>query len=346
MSDIARIGFVGGGSHANRRLYPALKMVQEARLVAVCDIDEATADRTASHWGAAETYYDIDRMLDQAALDAVVICGSPQMHLALGRKCIERKLPFYVEKPSAIDCKTATQFADEAEAAGVKAMCGFMKRYSPAYLAAMQIQQTAEFGEQSMAEIRFSQGPYPKLWGIEENMRAFLIGQLVHIFDLTHFLCGKVKTVHAQLMQHSDDYGVFAVNLQFASGALGIMSLNAMESTDWIFNEVVHLTGFQEYVRVEDQLYIKYRPKTGWLPEALRDSTLLNNQTMQFAPPLILQHNSLEVGGYVGEMRDLAVCSISDKQPDATLRHCAHALQLAEGIWKSSQSGQTVALNY
>ena len=340
MSEIrAKIGFVGAGGHANYRLYPAAKLVREIDLVALCDMNRERADGTAKRWGVPHVYYDLDKMLESEKLDAAIIAGPPQMHCEVGARCLEAGLHIYVEKPSAVSSEEAEKLADIAVKHKRKGICGFMKRYSPAYRAGKAITETPQFGGVHMAEIRFSQGPYPKLWGIEENMRAFLIGQLVHMFDITRFMCGDVDKVHARLHQVSEDAGTYAVTLQFASGAVGLMSLNALESDTWHFNEVFHVTGNREWLEVEDQLYVKYHPLTGWLPEPLRGERVLKNQVMEFRPSLVLEYETLELGGYTGELRDLAVCAVTDKQPVATLQDSTEALRIAEAIWKSATTG-------
>ncbi|MBS3763267.1 MAG: Gfo/Idh/MocA family oxidoreductase [Planctomycetes bacterium] len=345
MSEIqARIGFVGCGGHANHRLYPAIKQVEEIELVAVCDIDPQKADATASKWGVPTAYCDLEEMLDGEELDAVAICGRPQMHVDVGQTCLGRGLHIYVEKPSATNSDEAQKLADLASEKGCKGLCGFMKRHSPAYRAARAISQNESFGGVHMAEVRFTQGPYPALWGIEEPMRAFLIGQLVHMFDVTRFLCGDVKSVHARLHQISEQEGAYAVNLQFADGGVGIMNLCALASDTWHFNEVFNLTGHQEWLEVEDQIYLRYHPLEGWLPEALKGERALKNQTCEYRPSLILEHESLELGGYVGEMRDLARCAVTGAEPVASLQDSVEALRIAEAIWESAQAEQEVEI--
>ncbi len=102
-TDVARVGFVGCGNHANARLYPATKLVQEIDLVAVCDLDRAKAEATAKRWGVPTFYTDLDAMLADEQLDAVVICGPPQMHVSVGKHCLAKGLHIFVEKPSQRD---------------------------------------------------------------------------------------------------------------------------------------------------------------------------------------------------------------------------------------------------
>jgi predicted dehydrogenase len=164
------------------------------------------------------------------------------------------------------------------------------------------------------------------------------------MFDITRYLCGEVEEVFARLHQVSEDCGTYSVNLRFAGGAVGLMSLNALESDTWHFNERFRVTGDQCWLELEDQLHLKYHPLVGWLPECLRGERALKNQTLQWEPSLILEQDSLELGGYVGEMRELARCALTGEQPAAALSDSAEALRIAEAIWESATSGQRVQL--
>lgn len=335
----ARVGFVGCGSHANHRLYPAIKLVPQIDLVAVCDVDTERARHTATRWGVPHVHDDVDQMIDAHDLDAAIVCGDPQMHCAVGQQCLERGLHIYVEKPSAITSAQAQTLADVATANGRKGICGFMKRYAHIYRAAKAITQTDGFGPINMAEVRFTQGPYPKLWGIDQPLRAFLIGQLVHIFDITRFLCGDVASVHARLNEVGEGEGVYAVNLTFAHGGVGLMSLNAVASDAWHFDETIRLTGYRQWLEARDQKHLTYHPVDGFLPEPLRKQHAFKQQTFHYDAPHMLAFDSLDMGGYVGEMRDLARIAVTDEQPTASLQDCVEALKIAEAIWRSAQSG-------
>lgn len=336
----ARVGFIGCGGHANNKLYPSIAMAPEVNLVAICDQVEEKAIATAAKYGSPTVYTDMDKMIDAESLDAVIISGPPQMHVEVGNHCLSRGLHIYVEKPSAITSAEAQGLADTAAQNNVKGICGFMKRYSCAYRAAQDVMARPTFGDINMAEVRFTQGPYPQIWGIEENMRAFLIGQLVHIFDLTRFLCGDVSRVFARLNQVTEDMGAYAVSLEFASGAVGTMSLNAVASDSFHFNEWVNITGSREWLEVEDMLYLKYHPLKGWMSDAFDGERSMKNQTQHWQPALSLEYRMLEVSGYVGELRDLARIAATDAEPIASLADCAEALRIGEAIWESAQTGR------
>ena len=78
-----RLGMIGAGNLASRRLYPVLHTIPNLTLAAVCDLDEAKARRNAQRFGGERVYTDHRAMLAQGDLDAVVVCVGPDAHEAL-----------------------------------------------------------------------------------------------------------------------------------------------------------------------------------------------------------------------------------------------------------------------
>lgn len=331
----ARIAVVGCGGFARSRLFPSMGLAPNIDLVAVCDLVEERAREAARKAGATRAYTDMDEMLDAEGPDGVCVIGPAPMQYELGKHVLERGFHLYTEKPCANTSAEADDLAATAEAAGLIAQCGFMKRFSRAFRAAESILAREEFGPARMIEIRFTQGPYPALWGIGDPMRAFLIGQLVHIFDLTRFLVGDVHSVAAKLYrtEPGSEYGSYGVLLTLANGGLGLMNLNALESDTWHFNEYVRVSGFRHWLDVEDMLYLRYHPFEGWL-----DQAGLKNQCMTWKPSLDLEDQMLERAGYAPEIREFADCCLTGRQPRATAAGCAEALRIGEAIWKSAQA--------
>ncbi len=334
----ARIAVVGCGSFAQSKLYPSIRETDNIHLAAVCDLVEERARSAARRFGADAWYVDVDAMLDAHEPDGVCVIGPAPMQYEVGKHVLERGFPLYTEKPCAISSAEAEELAAIARSKGLITACAFMKRHSAAYRAARSVIERDEFGPVRMIEVRFTQGPYPALWGIEEPMRAFLIGQLCHIFDLTRFLAGDVRSVTARLHEHEpgSGYGVYAVMLTLADGGLGLMNLNALESDAWHFNEYVRVTGYRHWLDVEDMLRLRYHPLEGWLGETDR---LLKNQVMTWQPALLIEAKMLELAGYAGEIRNFADCCLSAEQPVATAQDCAEALKIGEAIWASARDG-------
>ena len=342
----ARMAFVGCGAHANNKLYPALKLIDEIDLVAACDVAEDKLADTAARWGIAKTYTTVDELLDHEDLDAVIICGPPAMQVGVAAACIEAGKPIYVEKPSAKSAADAQELADFAREKGVKGICGFMKRYSHAYRVLKDVLARESFGPVRVVETTWTQGHYPALWGIAEPMRAFLIGQLVHMFDITRFLAGNITHVHARLTQVEPGRGAYAINCAFESGAVGTLMFSSTSNEAWHVGESVRLSGDLAWVEARDQNHVTWHPLEGWLSDdqLSRDSGG-KRQTLEWRAPHILKYETHDLGGYVGELRDLARIALTDAQPLASLQDSADALRLSEAVWESATTGRDVEVS-
>ena len=337
----ARIGFVGAGGHANGALYPSLRSAPSARLVAVCDLDRSRAERAAKKHGADRWYTDVEQMLDQEQLDGVCICGVPQMHVDVGQQVLRRALPIFVEKPSAMNSHDATALAEAGQRAGVWGMVAFMKRYAVGYLLAKQLMDAPAFGGLQQLHLRFTQGEYPDIWGLEAPF-AFLVGQVVHIFDLARFLGGDVARVHARLRMVNKHRFAYAISVEFASGAVGTLELNTLDHRE-AFRDIVErvdASGVGESVSVRDMLHVTHY-SDDWRPEP----NSLGAPYRVWAPNWITASGGTALTGYVGELERFAQCCVSGEPACASLWDGAKALELSEAVWRSSQDGAEVALD-
>jgi predicted dehydrogenase len=339
----ARIGFVGAGAHATSQLYPSLVQAASAKLVAVCDLVAAKAEHNAKLFGADRWYTDVDEMLSKEELDGVCICGLPDMHRDVGMQVLGRKLPVFVEKPSALTSTDAQRLADAAEEAGVWGMVAFMKRHAPGYLLAKDIMATTEFGGLQQVHLQFTQGPYPDLWGLEAP-HAFLVGQAVHIFDLTRFLGGDVAQVFARLKVADRNRFGYAISVEFASGPIGTLVLNAFDHIlPWRdITEHVHLSGVGESVAVDSMQVVTHYPARDWRPESGQEFGI---PFRAWHPNFLSTMRGKNLAGYEGELEHFAQCLLAGRPGSASLQDGVEALALGEAVWESAQTGRPVSLN-
>jgi predicted dehydrogenase len=80
MKEPVRIGVVGAGAIAQLAHLPVLAKMRGAQLVALCDNDRPKARALADRFGVADVYTDIEDLLEEEALDAVVIATPNHLH--------------------------------------------------------------------------------------------------------------------------------------------------------------------------------------------------------------------------------------------------------------------------
>lgn len=330
-----RIAFVGCGPHATGQLYPTISRIPEIDLVAVCDLKAKLSQRNARYFGARRWYTDVKEMLSREEAEGVIICGAPQMHCDIGKLCLDRGLPILVEKPSAISSKEAMALATYARKKKLFGAVAYMKRFSTCYRMAKEIVSKKEFGRVNEIEVRFSNGPYPGLWGIKEESRVFLIGQVVHMFNLIRFFCGEVEEVYARRRDAGPGRFGYAITVTFRNGIVGVLNLNALDSTEWKISEYVAISGYECWLEVKDMVSLKYHPRKepvkGFNPSG-------RSQLFTWEPEWAEIYTTREeIFGYQGEVQNFARAIVGKERPGSTLFDGVKDLQIAEAVWISSQ---------
>jgi len=334
-----RIAFVGCGGHANHSLYPVIHRINEIDLVAVVDRIEEKRLRVQRKFGALNAYAEVDEMLDKEQPDGVCIVGPPQMHYEVGMQVLDRGIPIFVEKPSAIDFDHAYRLAEAARNARTFGMTAFMKRFATAYEEAKAITNTPEFGTVSMVSVRYTHGKYPLIWGLEPEPLCCLVGNQCHAFDLARFFGGDVTEVYAKLCDHGQGCFAFAVTLAFQSGAVGLLNSNATDDPAWNIRETLNVSGLLCSVDVEDMIYLDYRRRERWSSNLQRFPW---RQGMYALPHAVAYGQGGQYLGYEGELRHFAICIRTGETPRSSLYDGSAALAIAEAIWESAHTGKPV----
>ena len=85
------------GVHANNDLLPELSRVTNIDLVAVCDLDEAKAEKACKIYGL-EKYTDFISLFKKEEFDAVIVVGPPELHLKVSELALTKKIHVFCEK--------------------------------------------------------------------------------------------------------------------------------------------------------------------------------------------------------------------------------------------------------
>lgn len=218
-----RIGFIGSGGNARGHMN-RLKNVENAQLAAFADVQEDAAKSAADEFGG-KAYTDVQRMLDEAELDAVYVCIPPFAHGAPEQACLERGLPMYVEKPVHLDIGAARETAAEIERQGLVATSGYQERYLDiidrlkAFLAERAVGICMGYWMGGV--------PRPAWWRRKAMSGGQAVEQTAHVFDMARYLLGEVRQVQAVarkgLVTGLDGYDIedaSAANLVFESGVI------------------------------------------------------------------------------------------------------------------------------
>ncbi len=246
---MTRIGFIGGGGIAHRHLN-VLKDFDDVALVAVAD--PACAGETAAAFGLTG-YAEHERMLDAEALDAVYVCVPPFAHGEAERALVARGLPFFVEKPLALDLGTAEEIARAVERAGLVTAVGYHWRYMSHVERAKAL--LAERPARLALGYWLGDTPPPAWWHRRDGSGGQMIEQTTHLFDLARHLVGEATSVAAvggrtgrAAFPDLDVHDATAALVTFESGAVGTFASTCL--LGWTHRVGLHLFGDRLAVEV------------------------------------------------------------------------------------------------
>lgn len=198
----AVFGVVGLGHIAQTQHLPNLARAPHARLKAECDLDPAKVRQTQESYQVPRGTTDLDDLLNDDEITAVVIATSGPTHVPLTLQALAAGKSVYVEKPLAEapeECEAVV--AAQRESRRFVAV-GFNRRFAPAYVSAKQI--IDQRGGAWNIHYRIADEYW--LWGRNFPPGTRVIHEVCHIFDVVRWLSGQeVESVYCVTSRADDE---------------------------------------------------------------------------------------------------------------------------------------------
>ena len=129
MTDPVRIGVVGAGAIAQLTHLPVLARMRGVQLVGLCDNDRPKARALADRFDIPDVYTDIEDLLEDDALDAVVIATPNHLHEPHVLSAVAAGVDVLCERPLALTTRGAERIVGAAAKAGRKVLIGNNHRF-------------------------------------------------------------------------------------------------------------------------------------------------------------------------------------------------------------------------
>jgi myo-inositol 2-dehydrogenase / D-chiro-inositol 1-dehydrogenase len=177
----------------------------------------------------------------------VYLCLPPFAHGEIELAVIERSLPFFVQKPVALDLATAGRIATAARDKNLMTCVGYQLRYFGAADAAREAIAGHTIGVVN-GYYWCGVGRGSRHWLVQrEKSGGQLVEQATHTLDMLRYLVGEVRSVYALQAQRVLDEincpDVNALALQFENGAVGTFSATwVLDTSDWNMANVCEIT--------------------------------------------------------------------------------------------------------
>jgi predicted dehydrogenase len=168
-------------------------------------------------------------MLDLEELDALYVCVPPFAHGAPELAAVEAGLPFFVEKPIAIDLSTAEAIAEAVRDRDLVTAAGYHWRNMDTFDRALELLRSRP--PRLLAGCWLDKVPPPPWWQRRASSGGQIVEQATHAIDLARALAGEIVQVFAAdartdrpCFPDCDVNDVSAATLRFASGAVGTLT--------------------------------------------------------------------------------------------------------------------------
>ena len=129
MSSPLRLGIVGAGAVTQVAHLPVLKRMKGVEVAALADGDFGKATALAARFGVRGAFEDIEEMLEQTELDALLVCTPNHLHESHVLEGLSAGLHVLVEKPLATSMAGAQRLQKAALKADRLLMVGMSHRY-------------------------------------------------------------------------------------------------------------------------------------------------------------------------------------------------------------------------
>lgn len=241
MREPLRYAVVGCGRIAPLHL-AAIAQNPRARLVGTCDMVEERARRAAERFGADFHSTDYRELFGTGRLDAVSLCLPHHLHADAIAAAAGAGLHVFCEKPVSRTPDGADRAIAACDAAGVTLGICLQNRYNAASRVLRQAVDQGRFGRLVQAGITFQNRKTPDYYRDEWHGRweteggGTLTTQTLHTVDLMLWTMGPARAVQASVATLVHDIEVedtAAVAVEFASGALGVITSTTVGHTFW-----------------------------------------------------------------------------------------------------------------
>jgi UDP-N-acetyl-2-amino-2-deoxyglucuronate dehydrogenase len=337
------MGVIGCGVISDTHL-AAIGLLPDARLVAVCDKNEAAARAKAEAHGC-DCYTSHLELLERDDIDIVHLTVPSGLHARIGVDVVKAGKHIVVEKPIDIRLEAVDALIRAAEANGVKIGAIYQLRAYPAYRRLKQAVEEGRLGRLLHASAFVpwfrSDEYYADGWHGTKALDGggALMNQSIHYIDLLLHLMGRATRVagFTGTLAHDrievEDCGSAVV--LFESGAQGLVHGSTCTYTGHPARVAVHGT--------RGNVYLEANEVRLWEVEG---EPLERNDGPAAATAASDPRAGLDqaVRAHAAEIQDLIDAIREDRDPKLDGREARRAVELILAIYRSSETGEVADL--
>lgn len=224
------IGIIGAGRIGKVHLESISNHIPNATVVAVADPfmnDETEA--FIKGFGVEKIYTDYKKIIEDADIDAVMVCSSTDTHAPISIEAIHAGKHVFCEKPLANTVDKILEIADALQAhPEVKFQVGFNRRFDHNFAAIRKAYDEGKIGDAQILKITSRDPQAPP---VGYCAASIFLDMTIHDFDMACFLTDsdvEEVYVYADALIHPEirEYGDFdtaIISMKMKNGALAVI---------------------------------------------------------------------------------------------------------------------------
>ena len=223
-----RIGIIGAGRIGRVHAETLAFRIPQAVPSAIADPNSDAAREVAERYGIPRVARDGKEILNDPAIDAVLICSPTETHASLVVGAARAGKHIFCEKPIDHSLSKIDFALQEVRKSGVKFQVGFNRRFDSNFARVRTAVTQGEIGTPHLMHI-ISRDPGPPPISYIKTSGGIFLDMTIHDFDMARFLVGdEVETIYATgsvrvdpEIEKAGDLDTVLIVLQFKNGVIG-----------------------------------------------------------------------------------------------------------------------------
>ncbi len=320
--DKIRVALIGVGGMGFGHL-GAYKKIEEAELVAVCDVRADVAKSKLGEW-ALPVYTDLDELLEQEQIDMVDIVTPSYLHAEMVIKCLQRGLHVLCEKPMTLTVAECEKILSIAKQSNKLFMVAHVVRFMSAYKFLANEIAKGEHGKLLRLDMKRISGT--PTWSWEDWMRdesksgGVGVDLSIHDIDFVQSVLGTPKAVQGV-------YSPLKNNSSYIVSTLVYDETTVTCEGTWYNANIPFMA---EYLAVFEKGYVQYR----------NDRVVKNGQGVELDMSKLGDDLGINISGdgaYGNEIRYFLSCIQKGVEPSfVTPASSAESIRLVREIMEKA----------
>ena len=319
------VGLIGCGSMGSG-LARACAVLQDARIVAVCDLVKEHADKLGAELGAV-SLDSCDAFLQMPEVDTVIVASPNFLHEEHVVAAASAGKHVFCEKPMAFSVASCDRMIATARSHNVKLMIGQVLRYLPVFAKIKEL-VSHTLGQPFSLQITRIGGA----WGVSSSWRSrkdqcggILYEVSVHELDFMRYVAGDVDQVAAYagqfVLPNADYEDAIQVLMHFRNGGHGALLASRAASMGTYDGKLLCANGNLCFNHSKGE--VRYRLFDG-------EEVVLGPQDMQTEPAV------------QREVRYFIESILKDTVPPIPGEEGLKVIQIVEAAYLSAQEGRMI----